>query len=229
MVRRPLSSLRRSFPKTMGYRGVLWRRAVQEQCWPSGGIHRQERLELLQAVKQGFEALPHRLQGIIIKQRPHALPQQPLAAEFRPDGSEQRTAQLWRLVDHKRQHHHHGTHHGEMLLAMAVVVLKVVALIFEGIARLMFNLPPCTATSHQAIHRALAHPQVCDPAQVLGLPIASLPIRNKIDPHVHVRGIERPIVDKATPMHHPSGAVVALIYVTRPACSAACTWVKRWA
>src|SRR5437016_1099718 len=110
---------------------MLWRRAVQEQRWKSGGIHRQERLELLQAVQQGFEELPHRLQGIIIKQRSHALPQQPLAAEFCPDGSEQRTAQLLRLVDQKRQHHHHGKHHGEMLLAMAVVVLKVVALIFQ--------------------------------------------------------------------------------------------------
>ena len=49
----------------MGYLWVLWRRAVEEQCWKSGGIHRQERLALLQAVKQGFEELPHRLQSIL--------------------------------------------------------------------------------------------------------------------------------------------------------------------
>src|SRR5215208_224200 len=47
---------------------------------------------LLQAVKQGCAELPHRLQGISIQQRPHALPQQPLAAEFCPDGSEHSTA-----------------------------------------------------------------------------------------------------------------------------------------
>src|SRR5215217_5125938 len=92
VARRPLSSLRRSFPKTRGYRWVLWRRAVQEERWQSGGIHRQEWLELLQAVKQGCAELPHRLQDISIQQRPHALPQQPLAAEFCPDGSEHSTA-----------------------------------------------------------------------------------------------------------------------------------------
>jgi len=216
VARRPLSSLRRSFPKTMGYREVLWRRAVQEQRWTSGGIHRQERWELLQAVKQGCEALPHRLQGIIIKQRPHALPPQPLAAAFCPDGSEPRTAPLWRLVDHKRPPPHQGKPHGELLLAMAVGVLTVVALIFQGIARLIVNLPPRTATSHQAIHSALAHPQVCYPAQVLGLPMASLPIRNTIDPHVRVRGIERHLVDQAQPLPHPSGAVMALILRDAP-------------
>ena len=41
------------------------------------------------------------------------------------------------------------------------VVLKVVALIFQGIERLIFNLPASTSTSHQAINSALAHPQVC--------------------------------------------------------------------
>ena len=87
-----------------------------------------------------------------------------------------KTAQLLRLVDQKRQHHHHGKHHGEMLLAMAVVVLKVIALIFQDIARLIFHLPPSTSTSHQAINSALAHPQVCYPAKVLGLTIAYFPI-----------------------------------------------------
>src|SRR3989454_6376318 len=86
----------------------------------------------------------------------------------------------------------------------------------RGIARLMVNLPPSTSPSHQAIHSALAHPQVCSPAQVLGLPMAYLPILHNIDPHVRVRGIERHIVDQAKPMHHPSGAVMALIIRDAP-------------
>jgi len=92
VARRPLSSLRRSFPNTMEYPGVLWRRAAQAHRWTSGGLHRQERWKLLQAGQQGFEPWPHRLQGIIIQQRPHALPQQPLAAQLRPDGAEHSTA-----------------------------------------------------------------------------------------------------------------------------------------
>ena len=99
---------------------------------------------------------------------------------------------------------------------MPVVMLKVVALIFQGIERLIFNLPPSTSPSHQAINSALAHPQVCYPAKVLALTIAYFPILNKIDPHVRVRGIERHIVDKAKPMHHPSGAVMALIIRDAP-------------
>src|SRR5215216_4323358 len=98
-----------------------------------------------------------------------------------------------------------------MLLALAVGVLTVVALLFQGIARLMCNLPPSTSTAHQAINRALAHPQVCDPAQVLGLSMAYVPIRNNIAPHVRVRGLERHIVDKATPIAPPRSAVMALI------------------
>ena len=212
----------------MGYRWVLWRRAVQEQRWTSGGIHRQERLELLQAVNR-VRRVAASTAGHNHKTTPACAPTTAACAEFCPDGSEQRAAQLLRLVDQKCQPPRHGKRHGEMLLAMAVVVLKVVAWIFQGIECRIFNLPPSTSTSHQAINSALAHPQVCYPAKVLGLPIAYLPILNKIDPHVRVRGLERHIVDKAKPMHHPSGAVMALRTVTRPACSAACTWVKRWA
>src|SRR3989442_4833558 len=213
----------------MGYCEVLWRRAVQEQRWTSGGIHRQERLELLQAVKQGCEALPHRLQGIIIKQRPHALPPQPLAAAFCPDGSEPRTAPLWRLVDHRRQPHHQGTPHGELLLAMAVGVLTVVALIFQGIARLIFNLPPRTSTSHQAIHSALAHPQVCYPAQVLGLPIAYSQYAIKLTRTSAFEALSGTSLTKRNRCTTPAARSWRSYYVTRPACSAACPWGKRWA
>src|SRR5712692_6693957 len=123
-----MSSLRRSFPNTMGYHWMLWRRAAQENRWQSGGIYGQERLDLLQAVQQGFEQLPHRLQGIIIQQRPHALPQQTFAAQLGPDGLKQGTTELLGLVHQERQHHQHGKHDRKMLLAMSVVVIKVIEL-----------------------------------------------------------------------------------------------------
>src|SRR5260370_1098490 len=49
---------------------------------------------LLQAVKQSFEQLSHRLESITEKQRAHALPQQPFAANFLLHRAKQGTTQL---------------------------------------------------------------------------------------------------------------------------------------
>jgi hypothetical protein len=99
----------------------------QEHREQSGRIHRQERLELLHAVKQGFEQLPHRLQGIIIKQRPQVLPQSPLAAQIPPHCAEEGTAQLRGLVHQKCQQHRSVVFTMVMLLAMSVMVFAVIA------------------------------------------------------------------------------------------------------
>jgi hypothetical protein len=94
---------------------------------------------------------------------------------------------------------------------MPVVMLKVLALIFQRIAGLVFDLPPRPPTPHEVIHVAFAHAQVRHPAEVLDLVRATLPIRDDIDPHVRIRCIERHIIDKAKPMHQPCGAVVPLV------------------
>src|SRR5262249_29234074 len=94
---------------------------------------------------------------------------------------------------------------------MPVVVLKVIALIFQGVERLVFNFPARPTTPHEVIHVALAHPQVRHPAEVLDLVSASFPVLDEIDPHVHVRGIERHIIDKPKTMAHLCSAVVSLI------------------
>jgi hypothetical protein len=98
--------------------------------------------DIEKAVPEGFPQLVHGLGGIAIEQRPHALPQQALAPQFGPDRSEYGTAQLLGLVHQKREHHDCGKHNRQVLLAMAVVVLKVIALIFQRIERLIFYLPP---------------------------------------------------------------------------------------
>ena len=58
---------------------------------------------------------------------------------------------------------------------------------------------------------ARAHPQVCDPTEVLELVLAYLPVLNEIDPHMRVRCIERHVMDKAKPMTDACGAIVSLI------------------
>jgi hypothetical protein len=115
------------------------------------------------------------------------------------------------LVHQKREHHDRGKHHGKILLAMTVVVLKMVALIFQRIERLIFNLPPRPATAHERIDVTFTYPQVRHPTEVLDLVLADLPILDEIDPHVRSRCIERHVVHKAKPMHHTRGAVMPLI------------------
>src|SRR5215813_3777189 len=94
---------------------------------------------------------------------------------------------------------------------MAIVVLKVVALIFQRLERLIFHLPPRPTTAHELIDVPLAHPQVRHPAEVLDHGLADLPILHEIDPHIRSRGIERYVVHKAKPMHHTRSTVMPLI------------------
>ena len=94
---------------------------------------------------------------------------------------------------------------------MTIMVCEVVALIFERIERLMFNLPPRSSTPHEVKDVARAHPEVCDPTEVLDLVSSDLPVLNEIHPHVRVRGVERHVIDKAKPMHNMRSAVMTLI------------------
>src|SRR5882724_4051170 len=84
---------------------------------------------------------------------------------------------------------------------LPVVVLEVVALIFERIERLIFDLPPCPPTTHEGIDSTLGHPQIGHPTEVLHVVAADLPILDKIDQQLRVRGIEGNLIDKAKPMH----------------------------
>src|SRR5258706_6247671 len=89
-----------------------------------------------------------------------------------------------------------------------VIVFKVVALIFQRIERLIFNLPSGSSTPHEVKDVALAHPQVRHPTEVLDLVSADFPVLNEIDAHVRVRSIERHIIDKAKPLHKTRIAVL---------------------
>src|SRR5262249_31550252 len=91
------------------------------------------------------------------------------------------------------------------------MVLKVIALVFQRIARLIFDLPPRLATPHEAIDIASAHAQVRHPAKVLDLGRANLPILDAMNAAGWVRRIERQVIDKAEAMEPPRSAVVSLI------------------
>ena len=98
-----------------------------------------------------------------------------------------------------------------MLLAMSIVVLQVIALVFQRVEGLICNLPPGSSTPHEVKNMPFGHPQVGDPAEVLDLVLAHLPVRDKIDPHLYVRRIAGDVIAQAKPMHEPCGAVVPFI------------------
>jgi hypothetical protein len=95
-----------------------------------------------------------------------------------------------------------------MLLAMAVMVFNVVALVVEGLQRVMFNLPARSSTAHEAIHVAFAHAHVRDPTARLDCVSAHLPGRDDMNPHLRVRCIEGHVIDQATPLDKTRAVVV---------------------
>ncbi len=85
------------------------------------------------------------------KERSQAFPSHLLAAQFLPDGLDQRAAQLLRLIEQKHQHYSKRQPHGQILLAVPKIVFKPVALILYGVERLVLDLP----ATHDAALRSL--------------------------------------------------------------------------
>jgi hypothetical protein len=106
--------------------------------------------------------MPHGLQGISIEVGSHLFPKQTFAAPFRPGRLEQWATQLLHLIHQKRQHHQRGKHHREvtsgvgltLLIAVAEIVLKMIALIFQRIERFILDAPARPCPPHELVHRA---------------------------------------------------------------------------
>ena len=64
---------------------------------------------------------------------------------------------------------------------MAIIVLEVVALVFQRIECLIFNAPPRSPASHDLINGPLVHTQIGDPTKVLDLASDSFPALQKVD------------------------------------------------
>ena len=180
------------------------------------GIPRHEGAGLLESIQERFEQLAHGHKGIVIKQRSHPLPQQELAPQLGPHRLKQGATQLLGLIHQERQHHQHAKDHREMLLAMPVVVLKMIALVFQRIEGLVFDLPPGASSPHEPIHVALAHAYDSHPTEVLELVLAYLPGLDEMDLPVRIRLIERHVIDQAKAMDNPGGAVMSFIIGDAP-------------
>ena len=94
----------------------------------------QNRLLAGDAAHDRFVQFPHRVEQERAKQVPHLFPKRTfIVPPLLPGRLEQRTAPLLRLVHQKDQHHQKRQHHGQVLLAVAVVVLQVITLIFQSV------------------------------------------------------------------------------------------------
>ena len=83
---------------------------------------------------------------------------------------------------------------------MAKIVLEVVALVFQCIARLVFDAPTGSGPLHEPVNRALVKTQVSDPAEVLGFTFGRFPALYEVDAKCGVGGIEGHVTDKAKAM-----------------------------
>ena len=173
-----------------------------------GGIQRHEGARPLETIQEGCAQLAHGRQGIGIKQGTHPLPPQALAPELQPDRSEPGPTPLLRLVHQERQHPQHGNHHSKRLLARPIVGRKGIALVGQRVEGLIFDLPPGSPTPHAGQDMPFGHPPVGEPADVLDLVLAPLPVLDKSAPHLRVRRLEGDVMEEAQPRHQPGGAVV---------------------
>src|SRR5918993_214420 len=95
---------------------------------------------------------------------------------------------------------------------MAEIVLKMVALIFQRIERLIFDAPASSCPLHDAIHRALVDTQSGDPTKMLDFALSrGLPALDEIEPKFRIGGIERHVTDETKPMVHLAFVVFTLI------------------
>lgn len=69
------------------------------------------------------------------------------------------------MIYKKSQHHQHDKNYAEIFFAKTKVVAKLIALIFQGVASLILNLPPGTGTSHELIDVIRSDIQVGNPAK----------------------------------------------------------------
>ena len=67
-----------------------------------------------------------------------------------------------------------------MLIAMTKSVLEVIALVFQGIKRFIFDAPACSTTLHEPVYRALVDPQVSHPTEVLDFALERFPAPRKL-------------------------------------------------
>jgi hypothetical protein len=144
----------------------------------------------LEAVKDDAIELIHGFELETVKQRAHLFPESFLRADFFENGLEKGATESQGLIDQECEHHDLHKDHAEVLLSEAVVVLEVVALVFQGVEGLIFDLPPGAARPHDATNIGLGDGNVGDPGEPDLFIASHLPVFEEVDPDVLVGCID---------------------------------------
>lgn len=86
---------------------------------------------------------------------------------------------------------------------MTIVLVEVVPLIFERLARLMCALPPRPPSSHQRGDVGLVHSKGRPPAPMLPEVLTHLPGLKAVDADSDARCVEGHVIDQPQAMRHP--------------------------
>lgn len=153
-------------------------------------------------VHKGAIQFLHRFNVEFMELASNLFPKGSLGLPFFPGGLEKRAAQLLNLVNQKGQHHKQDEHFAEMLLAQAEVMAELVALVLQGIERLVLYFPSGTGAAHKLVDILFGDVQIRNPAKML--PFAGfcvdLPIFDKGYPLILVRLVERGMIHDAETM-----------------------------
>ena len=96
------------------------------------------------------------------------IPEVPLAAELCSQLLVDRVGKLKELMHEEGEEIEKEEVEGEMLLAVAVVMLDVVPLVLQGIKGFIFNLPPAPPDVYQILYVPFMNAHIRDPAAVVG-------------------------------------------------------------
>ena len=80
---------------------------------------------------------------------------------------------------------------------MAVVVFKMITLVFEGVESFIFNFPTGTATVDHSGQVQFAEGEIGNPDEMQGAIAFDFPIFKKVDQNILVGGIQRNLIDEA--------------------------------
>ena len=86
---------------------------------------------------------------------------------------------------------------------MTKVVLKMIALILEGVEGFILGLPTGSATAHQGIDIAPFNGDVSDPGEMLFAFVGDFPVFEKIDQDIGIRLIQGELIDKMKTVGDP--------------------------
>jgi len=144
----------------------------------------------LEAVEDGAIEHLHGFELEAVKKRAHLFLESFLGSGFFENGLEKGAAELLGLIDQEGEQHDLHKDHAEVLLSEAVVVLEVVALVFQGVEGLIFDFPSGATGPHDAIGIGLGDGNVGDPGESDHVIARHLPVFEEVDPDVLVGCID---------------------------------------